>query len=80
MKVAILSRPVGAAPWLLQAGYDLGDRDVVVISEDHDVRKPEPEISCLVLGMLELDAVHGVFVDDSPQRLPSAVKLLAGQG
>ncbi|MEK0098311.1 hypothetical protein WDA79_07340 [Streptomyces sp. A475] len=44
------------------------------------MRKPEPEISCLVLGMLELDAVHGVFVDDSPQRLPSAVKLLAEQG
>ncbi|WP_432165372.1 hypothetical protein [Streptomyces sp. bgisy031] len=39
------------------------------------MRKPEPEISCLVLGMLELDAVHGVFVDDSPQRLPSAAKL-----
>lgn len=69
VRVAILSSPVGATPWNRYAGYDLGDCDAVVISKDHGLRKPELEISRLALGMPELEPVHCVFVDDSPQHL-----------
>nr|WP_240653736.1 HAD-IA family hydrolase [Streptomyces sp. AcE210] len=75
MKVAILSNSVGATPSNLYAGYDLEDCDAVVISDDHGLRKPEPETFRLVLGMLELAADQLVFVDDSPQHLPSAAEL-----
>ncbi|MER5958531.1 HAD-IA family hydrolase [Streptomyces sp. NPDC001893] len=75
VKVAILSNSVGMTPWNLYAGYDLEDYDAVVISEDHGLRKPEPEIFRLVLGMLELAADQCVFVDDSPQHLPPAAEL-----
>ncbi|MGW3496301.1 HAD family hydrolase [Streptomyces sp. NPDC001020] len=74
VKVGILSNSVGREPWNLYAGYDL-DYDAVVISEDHGLRKPEPEIFQLVLKELDLTADQCVFVDDTEQHLPPAAEL-----
>ncbi|MGY0021491.1 HAD-IA family hydrolase [Streptomyces sp. YJ-C3] len=76
VKVAVLSNSVGTRPWDLYAGYELERRfDAVVISEDHGLRKPQPQIFELVLGMLELPADQCVFVDDTEQHLAPAAQL-----
>lgn len=76
VKVGILSNSVGAGPWDLYAGQDLKNRfDAVVISEEHGLRKPEPEIFQLVLDLLELPAEACVFVDDTERFLPPAAAL-----
>ncbi|MFI5998183.1 HAD-IA family hydrolase [Streptomyces sp. NPDC051362] len=73
IKVAILSNSVGRAPWNLYEGYDLDALyDAVVISEDHGMRKPDPEIFRIALKLLELPAEQCVFVDDNPDYLPPA--------
>jgi putative hydrolase of the HAD superfamily len=74
VKVGILSNSVGREPWNLYAGYDL-EYDAVVISGDHGLRKPEPEIFQLVLEEFDLTADQCVFVDDTEQYLPPAAKL-----
>ncbi|MFF0478520.1 HAD family hydrolase [Streptomyces sp. NPDC004284] len=76
IKVGILSNSVGTDPWNLYAGHDLDHRfDAVVISEDHGLRKPEPEIFQLVLDSLGLPADTCVFVDDTERYLPPAADL-----
>ncbi|MFF5714405.1 HAD family phosphatase [Streptomyces sp. 62] len=76
IKVGILSNSVGTDPWNLYAGHDLEHRfDAVVISEDHGLRKPEPEIFRLVLDRLGLPAEACVFVDDTERYLPPAAAL-----
>ncbi|MCQ4213333.1 HAD-IA family hydrolase [Streptomyces longispororuber] len=76
VKVGILSNSVGTGPWNLYAGYELERRyDAVVISEQHGLRKPQPQIFELALRMLELPADQCVFVDDSEQYLAPAAEL-----
>lgn len=75
VKVAVLSNSVGRTPWDLYAGYGLERYDAVVISEDHGLRKPEPEIFELVLEMLALPAEACVFVDDTERYLVPAAAL-----
>ncbi|MFF7443254.1 HAD family hydrolase [Streptomyces sp. NPDC008122] len=76
IKVGILSNSVGTDPWNLYEGHDLEHRfDAVVISEDHGLRKPEPEIFRLVLDRLGLPAEACVFVDDTERYLPPAAAL-----
>ncbi|MCZ0983142.1 HAD-IA family hydrolase [Streptomyces diastatochromogenes] len=76
IKVGILSNSVGTGPWNLYAGHDLHSHfDAVVISEDHGLRKPEPEIFQLVLDGLGLPADACVFVDDTERYLPPAAEL-----
>ncbi|MEU3986396.1 HAD-IA family hydrolase [Streptomyces sp. NPDC026672] len=76
VRVGILSNSVGRRPWDLYAGYDLErDHDAVVISEDHGLRKPEPEAFQLVLELLGLPAEECVFVDDTDRHLPPAAAL-----
>jgi putative hydrolase of the HAD superfamily len=76
VKVGILSNSVGLSPWNLYDGYDL-DRlyDAVVISEQHGLSKPDPDIFRLVLKMLDLPAEECVFVDDTEQYLSPAAEL-----
>ncbi|MFD5483962.1 HAD-IA family hydrolase [Streptomyces virginiae] len=66
IKVSILSNSVGLAPWDLYDGYEL-DRlyDVVVISEHHLLRKPDPELFEITLKLMDLPADECVFVDDT---------------
>ncbi|MFF0295133.1 HAD-IA family hydrolase [Kitasatospora sp. NPDC004614] len=74
VKIGILSNSVGRAPWDLYAGYDL-EYDAVVISEDHGLRKPEPEIFRVVLDLLDLPGDQCVFVDDTERYLAPAAAL-----
>ncbi len=76
VKVGILSNSVGTGPWDLYAGHDLAAGfDAVVISEQHGLRKPEPEIFHLLLKMLDLPADACVFVDDTEKYLAPAAEL-----
>ncbi|SEE57933.1 HAD family phosphatase [Streptomyces sp. TLI_105] len=76
VRVGVLSNSVGTDPWNLYEGHDLENCfDAVVISEDHGLRKPEPEIFRLVLDRLGLQAEACVFVDDTERYLPPAADL-----
>ncbi|MET8224447.1 HAD-IA family hydrolase [Streptomyces sp. NPDC005301] len=76
VKVAVLSNSVGLAPWNLYDGYELEDLyDAVVLSEEHGMRKPEPEIYELVLEQLGLRGEECVYVDDTAAYLPAAAEL-----
>ncbi|MFE7509854.1 MULTISPECIES: HAD-IA family hydrolase [unclassified Streptomyces] len=76
IKVSILSNSVGLAPWDLYDGYEL-DRlyDVVVISEHHLLRKPDPELFEITLKLMDLPADECVFVDDTVAYTEAAEKL-----
>ena len=76
IKVGILSNSVGLAPWDLYEGYEL-DRlyDVVVISEHHLLRKPDPELFEITLKLMDLPAGECVFVDDTVAYTEAAEKL-----
>ncbi|MEV4872087.1 HAD-IA family hydrolase [Streptomyces syringium] len=48
-------------PWALETAHD-----VIVFSEQHRLRKPEPEIYELALALLGLPGPECIFVDDNP--------------
>ncbi|MFF2506288.1 HAD-IA family hydrolase [Streptomyces sp. NPDC058067] len=76
IKVGILSNSVGLSPWNLYDGYELDALyDAVVISEQHRMRKPDPEIFQAALKLLDLPAEQCVFVDDTADYLPPAAEL-----
>lgn len=53
--MGILSNSVGLAPWDLYDGYDLERLyDVVVISENHLMRKPDPALFEATLKLMDL--------------------------
>ncbi|WP_432137147.1 HAD family hydrolase [Streptomyces sp. bgisy154] len=76
VRTAILSNSMGMAPhnpyapWALDASHD-----VVVLSEQHRMRKPDPEIYELTLELLGLPGSACIFVDDNPGNLVPAQKL-----
>jgi putative hydrolase of the HAD superfamily len=71
LKVAVLSNS-----WANTYPDNLADLvDVVVISGEVGLRKPEPKIYTLVLDRLGLPAEHCVFVDDAPINVDAAVAL-----
>ncbi|MFD8011566.1 HAD-IA family hydrolase [Streptomyces sp. NPDC058955] len=80
IKVGILSNSVGLTPWDLYAGYELERLyDVVVISEQHLLRKPDPELFEITLKLMEMPAEECVFVDDTEAYVRVAEELgLAG--
>ncbi|MFE0642200.1 HAD-IA family hydrolase [Streptomyces sp. NPDC058877] len=80
IKVGILSNSVGLAPWDLYDGYDLERLyDVVVISEQHLLRKPDPELFEITLKLMDLPAEECIFVDDTEAYVQAAQQLgLAG--
>jgi putative hydrolase of the HAD superfamily len=76
IKVGILSNSVGLAPWDLYDGYDLEKLyDVVVISEHHRLRKPDPELFEITLKLMEMPAEKCVFVDDTEAYAQAAEQL-----
>ncbi|APE24499.1 MULTISPECIES: HAD-IA family hydrolase [Streptomyces] len=76
IKVSILSNSVGLAPWDLYDGYELERLyDVVVISEHHLLRKPDPELFEITLKLMGLSADECVFVDDTVAYTEAAEKL-----
>ncbi|MGW0859255.1 HAD-IA family hydrolase [Streptomyces sp. NPDC002690] len=80
VKVGILSNSVGLTPWDLYAGYDLEQLyDVVVISEQHLMRKPDQELFEITLKLMGLPASECIFVDDTEAYVRAAEQLgLAG--
>ncbi|MEV0412411.1 MULTISPECIES: HAD-IA family hydrolase [unclassified Streptomyces] len=76
IKVGILSNSVGLAPWDLYDGYDLDKLyDVVVISEHHQLRKPDPALFEITLKLMEMPAEQCVFVDDTEAYVQAAEQL-----
>ncbi|MFE5733949.1 HAD-IA family hydrolase [Streptomyces sp. NPDC056528] len=76
IKVGILSNSVGLKPWDLYAGYDLEQLyDLVVISEQHLMRKPDRELFELTLKLMDLPAEECVFVDDTKGYVQAAEQL-----
>jgi putative hydrolase of the HAD superfamily len=82
MEAVVLARQAGYQTALLSNswGLDLYPRDrfpdmfdVVVISGEVGLRKPDPDIFTLTTEKLGLDAERCVFVDDHPGHLKAAV-------
>jgi putative hydrolase of the HAD superfamily len=70
---AVLSNSWGTGGYDPYAGYDLaGLFDVVVISDQVGLRKPEPPIYDLTAAKLGLRPEDCVFVDDTPANLVTA--------
>jgi putative hydrolase of the HAD superfamily len=70
---AVLSNSWGTGGYDPYAGYDLaGLYDVVVISDQVGLRKPEPPIYDLTAAKLGLHPEDCVFVDDTPANLVTA--------
>jgi putative hydrolase of the HAD superfamily len=73
VKVAVLSNSWGSTPFDPYARFQLHEHyDVVVISDQVGLRKPDPEIFTLMLKRLELPGAQCVFVDDVARYLPPA--------
>jgi len=73
---AVLSNSWGAGGYDPYAGYDLaGLFDVVVISDQVGLRKPEPPVYELTAAKLGLRPEDCVFVDDTPANLVTARQL-----
>ncbi|MDJ0342792.1 HAD family phosphatase [Streptomyces sp. H10-C2] len=76
LRTAILSNSMGLAPhnpytpWALETCHD-----VVVLSEQHRLRKPEREIYELTLDLLGLPGSACIFVDDNSVNLVPAREL-----
>ncbi|MBD0689405.1 HAD-IA family hydrolase [Streptomyces sp. CBMA123] len=76
IKVGILSNSVGLAPWDLYDGYDLERLyDVVVISEQHLLRKPDPELFEITLKLMDMPASECIFVDDTEAYVKASEQL-----
>ncbi|MEU2354395.1 HAD family phosphatase [Streptomyces misionensis] len=76
VRTAILSNSMGMTPHNPYKAWDLeAAHDIVVLSEQHRMRKPDPEIYELTLELLGLPASACVFLDDNPGNLVPAQKL-----
>lgn len=76
VKVGIFSNSLGSGPYDVYSGYDLAaNYDVMLISEDHKLRKPDRAIYEIMLGLMELPGEACVFVDDTARNLPPAEDL-----
>lgn len=74
VRVAVLSNSWGTGYFSPYEGYQLEERaaDVVVLSDQVRLRKPDPAIYALVLRRLGADAPDTVFVDDIASYLAPA--------
>ncbi|MFJ5229353.1 HAD-IA family hydrolase [Kitasatospora sp. NPDC088391] len=76
IRTAVLSNSLGRQPYDPYAGFDLdGAFDVVVLSTDHGLRKPDTALFQVVLDRLGLTADECVFVDDSETNVEAASAL-----
>ncbi|MFF4924192.1 HAD family hydrolase [Kitasatospora sp. NPDC001261] len=76
IRTAVLSNSLGREPYDPYAGFDLHSAfDAVVLSAEVGLRKPDPAIFRLALGMLGVPPEETVFVDDSEQNLAVAAGL-----
>lgn len=76
IRTGVLSNSLGLAPFNSYAAWRLSDRfDVVVLSEDARMRKPDPAIFALAVRKLGVPAEACVFVDDMSHNLGPAQTL-----
>ncbi|GHG61082.1 HAD-IA family hydrolase [Streptomyces griseocarneus] len=76
VRVGVLSNSLGSGPYDPYEGHELGTRyDVVVLSGDHGLRKPEPGLYAIMLERMDLPAAACVYVDDSARNLTPAQDL-----
>ncbi len=77
VKVGIFSNSLGVHPYNPYDGYgfDDGMYDAILISEHHRMRKPDPGIYKIMLGLMNLPAQSCVFADDTARNLPPATEL-----
>jgi epoxide hydrolase-like predicted phosphatase len=79
IRVAVLSNSWGAGPYDPYGAYDLAARfDVVVLSHEVGLRKPEPSVFELTADRLGVDPSRCVFVDDVADYLEPARQLGMG--
>jgi len=73
IRIGVLSNSWGSGYFSPYRGYRLEDQtDVVILSDQVRLRKPEPAIFELMLARLETTAAMSVFVDDVAVNLPPA--------
>ena len=76
VRTAVLSNSLGREPFDPYALFELErDFDVVVLSSDHGVRKPDPVIFQLTVDQLGVPAAACVFADDTEDNLLAAAKM-----
>ncbi|MFI9306865.1 HAD-IA family hydrolase [Streptomyces triculaminicus] len=76
VRVGVLSNSLGSTPFDPYEGHELGTRyDVVVLSGDHHLRKPDPALYAVMVERMELPAAACVYVDDSARNLTPAQDL-----
>jgi putative hydrolase of the HAD superfamily len=76
VRVALLSNSLGREPYDPYAGYYLaGNFDVVILSAEHGIRKPDPAIFSLALDRLGVPAGQCVFADDTEENLVPAYQM-----
>jgi putative hydrolase of the HAD superfamily len=75
----VLSNSLGRSPHDPYGPFNLDDRfDVVVLSDQVGLRKPDPRIFELTAERLGLPAAECVFADDTEDNLPPAQELGMG--
>jgi putative hydrolase of the HAD superfamily len=76
VRAAVLSNSLGREPFDPYAPYYLpGNFDVMVLSAEHGIRKPDPAIFQLTLDHLGLPAEQCVFADDTEENLVPAYQM-----
>ena len=71
VRTAVLSNSLGRSPHDPYGPFNLDDRfDVVVLSDQVGLRKPDPRIFELTAERLGLPAAECVFADDTEDNLP----------
>lgn len=76
VRTAVISNSLGREPFDPYAPYDLWDTfDVVVLSTDLGVRKPNLDIFRHTVDLLGVAASECVFADDTEENLPPAESL-----
>lgn len=79
IRTAVLSNSLGRAPHDPYAPYQLEEHfDVVVLSDEVGLRKPDPRIFELTARRLGLPPSACLFVDDTEENLPPAEALGMG--
>jgi putative hydrolase of the HAD superfamily len=79
MRTAVLSNSLGRSPHDPYGPFDLEERfDVVVLSDQVGLRKPDPRIFELTAARLGVPAAACLFVDDTEENLPPAQSLGMG--
>lgn len=73
VRTAVLSNSLGRSPHDPYAPFKLEERfDVVVLSDEVGLRKPDPRIFQLTAERLGVPATQCVFADDTEENLPPA--------